>query len=172
MLACFQIFSLKICYVPTAPWTWVCSWQPVSGMGVKHLLPPLRPAWGSVWLGMKFSEAHFDCTPKARPPVSQLSSTKTQHSHSAVEETLGCSSMTVRCQMRKQVETAFNKGYMSLHHQHHTNTIKTINPCAQIEMDILTTMITQWKLVAISRLPYHSSRWCQDRDKVSFIYNF
>ena len=158
MLACFQIFSLKICYVPTAPWTWVCSWQPVSGMGVKHLLPPLRPAWGSVWLGMKFSEARCHCTPKAHPPVSRLSSTKTQHSLSAVEETLGCFSMTARCQMRKQVETAFNKGYMSLHHQHHTNTIKTINPCAQIEMDILTTMITQWKLVAISRLPYHSDR--------------
>ena len=92
---------------------------------------------------MKFSEARFDCTPKARPPVSQLSSTKTQHSRSAVEETLGCSSMTAACQVRKQVETAFNKGYLSLHHQHHTNTIKMINPCAQIEMAILTTMITQ-----------------------------
>ena len=92
---------------------------------------------------MKFSEARFDCTPKARPPVSQLSSTKTQYSRSAVEETLGCSSMTAACQVRKQVETAFNKGYLSLHHQHHTNTIKMINPCAQIEMAILTTMITQ-----------------------------
>ena len=172
MLPLFQISSLKRCYVPTAPWTWVCSRQPVSGMRVKHLLPPLRPAWGSVWLGRKFSEARCHCTPKAHPPVSRLSSTKTQHSRSAVDETLGCSSMTARCQMRKQFETAFNKGYLSLHHQHHRNTIKMINPCAQIEMDILTTMITQWKLIAISRLPYHSSRWCQDRDKVSFIYNF
>ena len=172
MLPLFQISSLKRCYVPTAPWTWVCSRQPVSGMGVKHLLPPLRLAWGSVWLGIKFSETRCDCTSKARPPDSQLPTTKTRHSHSAVEETLGCSSMTARWQMRKQVETAFNKGYLSLHHQHHRNTIKMINPCAQIEMDILTTMITQWKLIAISRLPYHSSRWCQDRDEVSFIYNF
>ena len=92
---------------------------------------------------MKCSEARCDRIAKARPPVSRLSSTKTQHSRSAVEETLGCSSMMARCQMRKQVETAFNKGYMSLHHQHHTNTIKTINPCAQIEMDILITMIKQ-----------------------------
>ena len=172
MPAWFQISSLKRCYVPTAPWTWVCSRQPVSGMGVKHLLPPLRLAWGSVWLGIKFSETRCDCTSKARPPDSRLPTTKTRHSHSAVEETLGCSSMTARWQMRKQVETAFNKGYLSLHHQHHRNTIKMINPCAQIEMDILTTMITQWKLTAISRLPYHSSRWCQDRDEVSFIYNF
>ena len=172
MPAWFQISSLKRCYVPTAPWTWVCSRQPVSGMGVKHLLPPLRLAWGSVWLGIKFSETRCDCTSKARPPDSRLPTTKTRHSHSAVEETLGCSSMTARCQMRKQFETAFNKGYLSLHHQHHRNTIKMINPCAQIEMDILTTMITQWKLTAISRLPYHSSRWCQDRDEVSFIYNF
>ena len=158
--------------VPPAPWTWVCSRQPVSGMGVKHLLPPLRLAWGSVWLGIKFSETRCDHTAKVRPPVSWLSHTKTQNSCNAVEETLDCSSMMARSHMRKQVETAFNKGYLSLHHQHHRNTIKMINPCAQIEMDILTTMITQWKLTAISRLPYHSSRWCQDRDKVSFIYNF
>ena len=92
---------------------------------------------------MKCSEARCDHTAKAHPPVSQLSSTKTQHSRSAVEETLGCSSMTAACQVRKQVETAFNKGYLSLHHQHHRNTIKMINPCAQIEMAILTTMITQ-----------------------------
>ena len=55
--------------------------------------------------------------------------------------------------MRKQVETAFNKGYFSVHHKHQENTIKTINLCAQTEMDILITMIEQWKLVAISRLP-------------------
>ena len=60
-------------YVPTAPWNWVCSRQRVSGMGVKHLLIPLRPEWESVWLGMKCSEARCDCTAKARPPVSQLS---------------------------------------------------------------------------------------------------
>ena len=143
MLAWFQISSLKRCYVPTAPWTLVCSKQPVSRMGVKHLLPPLRPAWGSIWVGKKFSEACCDCTAKARPPVSRLSSTKTQHSRSAVEETLGCSSMMARCQMRKQVDTAFNKGYFYLHHKHHENTIKTIHLCALTEMDILTTMITQ-----------------------------
>ena len=135
--------------VPTVLWTWVCSRLPMSGMGVKHLLPPLRPAWGSIRLGMKFSEARCDCTAKARPPISRLSSTKTQHSRSAVEETLGCSSMMARSQMRKQDEIAFNKGYFSLHHPHHENTIKTTNPCALTEMDILTTMITQWKLVAI-----------------------
>ena len=115
----------------------------MSGMGVKHLLLPLRPAWGRVGLGMKCLEAHCDCTAKAHPPVSQLSSTKTQHSHSAVEETLGCSSMMARCQMRKQVETAFNKGYFSVYHKHQENTIKTINLCALTEMDILITMIKQ-----------------------------
>ena len=149
MLAWFQISSLKRCYVPTAPWTLVCSKQPVSRMGVKHLLPPLRPAWGSIWLGMKCLEARCDCTAKAHPPGSWLSSTKTQRSCSAVKETLDSSSMMARSQMRKEVEIAFNKGYFSLHHQHHENTIKTINPCALTEMDILTTMITQWKLVAI-----------------------
>ena len=117
--------------------------------GVKHLLPPLRPRWGSVWLGMKCLEARCDCTAKAHPPGSWLSSTKTQRSCSAFEETLDCSSMMARSQMRKQVETAFNKGYFSLHHQHHENTIKTINPCALTEMDILITMTTQWKLVAV-----------------------
>ena len=75
-------------YVPTALWSWVWSRQPVSGMGVKHLLLPLRPAWGSVWLGMKCSEAGCDCTAKACPPGSQLSSTKTQCRCSAVKETL------------------------------------------------------------------------------------
>ena len=75
-------------YVPTAPWTWVCSRQPVSGTGVKHLLLPLRPEWASVWLGMKCLEARYDCTAKASPPVSQLSSTKTQYRCSAVKETL------------------------------------------------------------------------------------
>ena len=75
-------------YVTTAPWTWVCSRQPVSGMGVKHLLLPLRPAWGRVGLGMKCLEAHCDCTAKAHPPGSQLSSTKTQYRCSAVKETL------------------------------------------------------------------------------------
>ena len=138
--------------MPTAPCTWVCSRQPAPGTRVKHLLPPLSPAWGSVWLGMKCSEARCDGIAKARPPVSQLSSNKTQHNCSTVEETLGRSSMMERCQVRKQVETAFNKGYLSLHHQHHRNTIKMINPCAQTETDILTTMLTQWKLVAISRL--------------------
>ena len=43
--------------------------------------------------------------------------------------------------MRKQFETAFNKGYFSLHHPHHENTIKTTNPCALTEMDILIIMI-------------------------------
>ena len=75
-------------YVPTAPWTWLCSRQPVSGTGIKHLLLPLRPAWASVWLGMKCLEAHCDHTAKAHPPVSQLSSTKTQYRCSAVKETL------------------------------------------------------------------------------------
>ena len=136
-------------YVPTAPWTWVCSRQPVSGMGVKHFLPPLRPAWGSVWLGMNCSETRCDHTAKVRPPVSWLSHTKTQNSCNAVEETLDCSSMMARSHMRKQVETAFNKGYFYLHHKHHENSIKMINPCALTEMDILITMTTQWKLVAI-----------------------
>ena len=75
-------------YVPTAPWTWVCSKQPAPGTGVKHLLPPLRPAWGSVWLVMKCLEARCDRTAKARPAVSQLSSTKTHCRCSAVKETL------------------------------------------------------------------------------------
>ena len=143
-----NLFLEKI-YVPTAPWTWVCSRQPASGTGVKHSLPPFRPAWASLWLGIKCSEACYDCTAKVRPPGSWLSSTKTQRSCSAFEETLDCSSMMARSQMRKQVETAFNKGYFSLHHQHHENTIKTINPCALTEMDILITMTTQWKLVAV-----------------------
>ena len=102
--------------MPTAPWTWVCSRQPAPGTGVKYLLPPLRPAWGSVWLGMKCSEARCDCTAKARPPVSWLSHTKTQHSCSAIEETLDCSSKMAKSQMRKQIETAFNKGYFYLNH--------------------------------------------------------
>ena len=135
--------------VPPAPWTWVCSRQPAPGTGVKHLLPPLRPAWGSVWLGMKCSEARCDRIAKARPPVSWLSSTKTQHSHSAIEVTLDCSSMMAISQMRKQFETAFNKGYFYLHHKHHENTIKTIHLCALTEMDILITMTTQWNLVRI-----------------------
>ena len=135
-------------YVPTALWTWVWSRQPVSGMGVKHLLSPLRPAWGSVWLGMKCSEARCDRTARAHPPVSQLTHTKTQHSRSAVEETLDCSSMMARSQMSKEVETALNKGYFYLHHNHHENTIKTINPCALTKMDILITVITEWKLAA------------------------
>ena len=143
-----NLFLEKI-YVPTAPWTWVCSRQPASGTGVKHSLPPLRPAWASLWLGIKCSEACYDCTAKVRPPGSWLSSTKTQHSHSAVEETLDCSSVMARSQMRTQVETIFNKGYFYLYHNHHENTIKTINPSALTEMDILITMTTQWKLVAI-----------------------
>ena len=92
---------------------------------------------------MKCLEARCDCTAKAHPPISRLSSTKTQHSRSAVEETLGCSSMMARSQMRKQVETAFNKGYFSMHHKHQENTIKTINLCALTEMDILITMTEQ-----------------------------
>ena len=92
---------------------------------------------------MKCLEARCDHIAKARPPVSRLSSTKTQHSHSAIEETLDCSSMMARSHMRKQVETAFNKGYFYLHHKHHENSIKMINPCALTEMDILITMTTQ-----------------------------
>ena len=92
---------------------------------------------------MKCLEARCDCTAKAHPPGSWLSSTKTQRSCSAFKETLDCSSMMARSQMRKQVETAFNKGYFSLHHQHHENTIKTINPCALTEMDILIIMTIQ-----------------------------
>ena len=46
-----------------------------------------------------------------------------------------------RSQMRKQVETAFNKGYFSVHHKHQENTIKTTNLCALTEMDILIIMI-------------------------------
>ena len=46
-----------------------------------------------------------------------------------------------RSQVRKLVETAFNKGYFSVHHKHQENTIKTINLCALTEMDILITMI-------------------------------
>ena len=97
---------------------------------------------------MKCLEARCDCTAKARPPGSWLSSTKTQRSRSAVEETLD-GSLMARSQMGKQVETAFNKGYFYLHHNHHENTIKTINPCALTKMDILITTITQGKLAAI-----------------------
>ena len=57
-------------YVWTALWSWVCSRQPAPAMGVKLLLPPLRPAWGSVWLEMKCSEACCDCTSKGHPPNS------------------------------------------------------------------------------------------------------
>ena len=64
------------------------------------------------------------------------------------EETLDCSPMIARSQMRKQVEIAFNKGCFPLHH-HHGNTIKNHKSCALTEMDILITMISQWKLVAI-----------------------
>ena len=92
---------------------------------------------------MKCLEARCDCTAKARPPGSWLSTTKTQRSRSAIKETLDCYSIMARSQVRKQIETAFNKGYFSLHHQHHENTIKTINPCALTEIDILITMITQ-----------------------------
>ena len=97
---------------------------------------------------MKCLEARCDCTATARPPGSWLSSTKTQRSHSAVEETLD-GSMMARSQMGKQAETAFNKGYFYLHHNHHENTIKTIKPCALTKMDILITTITQGKLAAI-----------------------
>ena len=76
--------------VPPAPWTWVCSRQPAPGTGVKHLLPPLRPAWGSVWLGMKCSEARCDCIAKARPPGSRLSSTKTQHTPTSTSSLALC----------------------------------------------------------------------------------
>ena len=171
MLPLFQISSLKRCYVPTAPWTWVFSRQPVSGMGVKHLLPPLRPAWGSVWLGMKFSESPCDCTAKAHPPVSQLSSTKTQHSHSAVEETLGCSSMMARCQMRKQVETAFNKGYLSTsptsqkHYQNDKPVCTDWNGYFNHNDHTMKTGCN-FKTLYHCYLKYHLSRWCQDRDKV------
>ena len=134
-------------YVPTAPWTWVCCRQPAPGSGIEHWFPPLRPAGVSVWLGWSL-EACYDCTAKARFPVSRLSSTKTQSSCSAVEETLDCSSMMARSQMSKEVETALNKGYFYLHHNHHENTIKTINPCALTKMDILITVITEWKLAA------------------------
>ena len=51
--------------------------------------------------------------------------------------------MMARSQMRKQVETAFNKGYFSVHHKHQENTIKTINLCALTEMGILITLIEQ-----------------------------
>ena len=119
---------------------------------------------------MKCLEAHCDCTAKARPPGSWLSSTMTQRSSSAVEETLDCSSMIARSQMRKQVETAFNKGWFSLHH-HQGNTIKNHklmgtdwnghfnhNDC---------TMKTSCNLKNPRHcyLSHHSSRWCQDRDK-------
>ena len=90
---------------------------------------------------MKCSEARCDRTARAHPPVSQLTHTKTQHSRSAVEETLDCSSMMARSQMRTPVETAFNKGYFSMHHKHQENTIKTINLCALTEMDILITTV-------------------------------
>ena len=48
-----------------------------------------------------------------------------------------------RSQVRKLVETAFNKGYFSVHHKHQENTIKTINLCALTEMGILITLIDQ-----------------------------
>ena len=48
-----------------------------------------------------------------------------------------------RSQMRKQVETEFNKGHFSVHHKYQENTIKTINLCALTEMDILIKMIEQ-----------------------------
>ena len=147
VLAWFQITSLK---------RWMCPQHHERGSAVGSLplgqgssIPPLRPAWGSVWLGMKCSEARCDRIAKARPPVSRLSSTKTQHSHSVIEVTLDCSSMMARSQMRKLVETAFNKGYFYLRHKHHENTIKTIHLCALTEMDILITMTTQWNLVKI-----------------------
>jgi len=59
------------------------------------------------------------------------------------ERKLNCSPTMARSQMRKQVETAFNKGYFSVHHKHQENTIKPINLCARTEMDILITMIEQ-----------------------------
>ena len=55
---------------------------------------------------------------------------------------LNCSPTMARSQMKKkQVETAFNKGYFSVHHKHQENTIETINLCALTEMDILIIMI-------------------------------
>ena len=141
---------------------------------------------GKCLTGMMCSEARCDHTAKARPPVSRLSHTKTQHSCSAVEETLDCSFMMAISQMRKQFETAFNKGYFYMHHKHHENTIKTINPCALTEMDILITMTTQWTSCNLKTphhcyLSHHSSRWCQDGEKselhlqflnIWFIYKF
>ena len=73
-----------------APCTWVCSRQAPTGTGVKPVLPPLRPgsAWAGLWLGMKCLEAHCDCTAKARPPGSWLSSTTTLRSSSATRRNL------------------------------------------------------------------------------------
>ena len=127
---------------------------------------------------MKCLEACCDCTAKTRPPGSRLSSTKTQHSCSAFEETLDCSSMMARSQMRKQVATAFNKGYFSLHHQHHENTIKTIKPMCTDWNGCFNyndyTMKTSCNLKTPHHcyLSHHSFRWCQKRDKSELHLQF
>ena len=73
----------------------------------------------------------------------------------------------------------------SLHHQHHENTIKTINPCALTgyfnHNGYMMKTSCNLKTPHHYYLSHHSSRCCQDRDKrelhlknfnVSFNYKF
>ena len=127
-------------YVPTAPWTWACSKQPVSGMRVRHFLPPLRPAWGSVWLGMKCSEARCDHTAKAHPPVSQLSSTKTHCRYSVFKETLIALLQWQKAKWENSLRLYLTRATF-LCITNIRKTPSTINLYALTEMDILIIMI-------------------------------
>ena len=66
--------------------------------------------------------------------------------------------------------------YFSLHHQHHENTIETINSCALTgyfnHNDYTMKTSSNLKTPCHYYLSYHSSRWCQDRGKSEFIYRF
>ena len=57
----------------------------------------------------------------------------------------------------------------SLHHQHHENSIKTINPCALTgyfnHNDYTMKTSSNLKTPCHYYLSHHSSRWCQDRGK-------
>ena len=127
-------------YVPTAPWTWLCSKQPVSETGVRHFLPPLRPAWGSVWLGMKCSEARCDLTAKAHPPVSQLSSTKTHCRYSVFKETLIALLQWQKAKWENSLRLYLTRATF-LCITNIRKTPSTINLYALTEMDILIIMI-------------------------------
>ena len=87
VLAWFQISTSKRCVCPAGR-ELGCAVDSLclgQGSSICFFLLGMR---GEVWFEMKCSEAHCDCTAKARPPVSQLSSTKTQCRCSAVKETL------------------------------------------------------------------------------------